>query len=109
MQDRLAKFPSGGFPFIKIGDDFEGYFETLRGLAGEPKDGAQGLVLPKFDTVWVEAFLAVLQKKLGYWKKSKEIAERHLKAQKEGKPYDASELPVWGDTQNAPLQLQSKL
>jgi hypothetical protein len=109
VQDRLARFPNGGFPFIKIGDDFEGYFETLRALAGQPKDGARGHILPKFDPVWVEAFGAALQNKIAYWKKSKEIAERHLKAQKEGKPYDASELPVWGDTQDAPLQLQSKL
>lgn len=113
VQDRLAKFPGGGFPFIKIGDDFEGYFETLRALAGQPRDGIPGHVLPKFDTAWLDTFAAVLQNKLAYWKKSREIAERHSKAQKEGESYDASERPVWGNTQEAtqgvPHQQKSRL
>lgn len=109
MEDRLAKFSDGGFAFIKIGDDFEGYFETLRKLGGDPKEGVQGHVLPKFDTEWVTTFGATLQNKIGHWKKVRDIAERHVKAKKDGQVYDALEVPVWVDTQETPLQLQSKL
>jgi len=108
VEDRLAKIPAGGFAFIKIGDNFEGYFESLRQLAGQPTQGSPGHVLPKFDPAWVEVFAGTLQNKIGFWKKVKVIAERHAKAQKEGRPYDRTEAPIWSEEEE-PVKLLAKL
>lgn len=109
VDDRLKQFPGGGIPFIKIGDGFEGYFEALRHLAGEPKKGYPGHFVPKFDPAWANAFGDALQKKIRFWKKVREIAERHVKAKEEGMPYDPQEVPVWSDVQDYPLRIQSKM
>lgn len=57
-------------PFTAIYPDFEGYFETLRKLAGEPEEGQPGRRLPPFDTSWLGIFLQGHQRRIEMWKKT---------------------------------------
>ncbi|KAL4786964.1 hypothetical protein BJX76DRAFT_319655 [Aspergillus varians] len=60
--------------FTLISPDFENYFELLRTLATEPKDGEPGRRLPKFDPSWVGRFAASHQRRVDMWKRSNEEA-----------------------------------
>ncbi|KAK3319463.1 hypothetical protein B0T19DRAFT_478607 [Cercophora scortea] len=54
--------------FTVIFPDFEDYFETLRILAREPKDGA-GRKLPKFRREWVRAFMEGHELRKEMWRR----------------------------------------
>lgn len=59
-----------GVPFTAIYPGFEGYFETLRRLAGEPGEGQPGRRLPPFDIHWPSIFLQGHQRRIEMWKKA---------------------------------------
>ncbi len=63
-----------GVKFTLISPDFENYFELLRALATEPKDGEPGRRLPKFDPSWVKQFAASHQRRINMWKRANEAA-----------------------------------
>ena len=46
-----------GVSFTGLYPDFEEYFEEVRRIAGEPKDG-KGRALPKFKKSWREGSIA---------------------------------------------------
>ncbi|KAL4917230.1 hypothetical protein BDW62DRAFT_88852 [Aspergillus aurantiobrunneus] len=65
-----------GTRFTLLSPDFEKYFELLRELATNPKDGEPGRRLPKFDPSWVDRFAASHQRRIGMWKRLNEAAAR---------------------------------
>lgn len=73
--DRIAQRGDGA-PFLLISPDFEIYFETLREMAGTPKDGEPGRRLPKFDPRWVDIFKASHRRSIQMWRKINEAAQR---------------------------------
>lgn len=76
-QDRMAKRGDGA-AFTLIFPDFEDYFETLRRLAGEPRDGEPGRRLPPFDRKWFEVFMAGHELRKKWWREENERASRTL-------------------------------
>ncbi|KAG8627936.1 hypothetical protein KVT40_003809 [Elsinoe batatas] len=61
-------------PFTAIAPDFEGYFETVRKLAGEEGPGRK---LPPFDPEWVQIFFEGHERRKQMWeKKNAEARER---------------------------------
>ncbi|KAH4210374.1 hypothetical protein HBI95_074850 [Parastagonospora nodorum] len=71
-KDRIAK-KGDGPGFTLIFPDFEEYFETVRRLAGEPKDG-KGRRLPPFDKKWFEVFMAGHERRKKWWREENERA-----------------------------------
>ncbi len=61
--------------FTMVFPDFEKYFERLRGLAGEPRDG-RGRVLPRFESGWVGAFMRGHERRIKWWREENERARR---------------------------------
>ena len=57
-----------GVKFSLLFPDFEGYFETLRKLAGEGEKGV-GRKLPKFKREWVRAFLDGHEMRKQMWRR----------------------------------------
>jgi hypothetical protein len=74
-QDRIA-LKGDGVPFTAIYPGLEEYFETLRRLAGEPKDGQPGRRLPPFDPTWPRMLLQGHQRRIQMWKRANEEARR---------------------------------
>ncbi|RAL12335.1 monooxygenase [Aspergillus homomorphus CBS 101889] len=72
-QDRIAK-KGDGSGFLMVNDGFEEYFEQLRKLAGEPKEGEPGRRLPPFEQSWVEMFNAGHERRKEMWKKANATA-----------------------------------
>ncbi|KAJ4363118.1 hypothetical protein N0V83_010238 [Neocucurbitaria cava] len=72
-EERIKKRGDGA-QFILIFPDFEDYFETLRKLAGEPKQGQPGRRLPPFDKRWVEVFMAGHEIRKKWWREENEKA-----------------------------------
>lgn len=62
--DRV-KARGNGAKYTALFPDFEGYFETVRRLAG---DQGPGRKLPKFDPAWVQAFNAGHQRRIDRWR-----------------------------------------
>src|ERR1700742_1207801 len=63
--DRTAK-KGDGISFSLAFPDLEEYFETIRALAGEPKDG-KGRPLPPFQSEWFETFMEGHEKRKRMW------------------------------------------
>lgn len=76
-QERIEK-KGDGVPFTLIFPDFEDYFETVRKLAGEPKEGEPGRTLPRFDPNWKDAFMAGHELRKKWWKEENEKATKLL-------------------------------
>lgn len=68
-----VKCKGDSVPFTALYPDFEDYFETVRALAGEPKDG-KGRKLPKFDKKWVDDFQNGHKRRIEMWKRANEEA-----------------------------------
>lgn len=81
-QDRIAK-KGDGVPFKAIYPGFEEYFETLRRIAGEPKEGQPGRRLPPFGTNWPSIFLQGHQRRIEMWKKANQEARKRREAAQE--------------------------
>ncbi|PGH02231.1 hypothetical protein AJ79_07680 [Helicocarpus griseus UAMH5409] len=75
--DRIA-YKGDGVPFTALAPDFEEYFNTVRELAGEPKEGQPGRRLPKFDPEWVKTFRAGHQKRIDMWERANKAAAARL-------------------------------
>ncbi|KAK2786672.1 hypothetical protein FQN52_007680 [Onygenales sp. PD_12] len=75
--DRIA-YKGDGVPFTALAPDFEEYFNFVRDLAGNPKDGAPGRRLPKFDPEWVKTFRAGHQRRVAMWERSNKLAAQKL-------------------------------
>ena len=67
-----------GLAFFNIGLDFEGYFEGLRTLAGDPSPGSWARALPKFEKWWEEEFAIVIELRKRWWQKQRVIAEQAI-------------------------------
>ena len=74
-QDRIAK-KGDGPGFSVINPDFREYFETLRKLAGNPKAGEPGRVLPPFEQEWLDLFNAGHERRIRMWQKANEAATK---------------------------------
>ncbi|KAL1955701.1 hypothetical protein VTO42DRAFT_8173 [Malbranchea cinnamomea] len=79
--DRIA-YKGDGVPFTLLSPDFEEYFELVRKLAGEPKEGQPGRRLPKFDPEWVKIFKAGHQRRIAMWEKSNKAARERIEKAK---------------------------
>ena len=75
--DRIAT-KGDAAAFTVVYPDFEAYFETVRRLAGNPRPGEPGRVLPPFDPRWVDTFNAGHQRRIRMWRKKNEDAQRDL-------------------------------
>lgn len=73
-EDRVKRLGDGP-KFTLIHPDFEGYFETLRKLAG-PGDGEGGVgrKLPKFRREWLRAFMEGQELRKDMWRRLNEAA-----------------------------------
>lgn len=80
-QDRIAE-KGDGPAFTVIYPHFEEYFETLRKLAGEPKDGEPGRRLPEFDYAWVDIFNSGHERRKVMWIKKNQQAREKIAASK---------------------------
>jgi hypothetical protein len=76
-QDRIAKCGDGP-TFTLIFPDFEEYFETLRKMAGDPKEGESGRRLPPFEKSWVEDFMAGHELRKKWWREEDERARQRM-------------------------------
>lgn len=75
--DRIAR-KGDGPSFSMINPDFEAYFEELRSLAGEPRNGTPGRRLPPFDQKWVDDFNAGHQLRIKMWKRANLAAKKSM-------------------------------
>lgn len=80
-QDRIA-YKGDGVPFTALYPDFEEYFEEIRGMAGEPKDG-KGRRLPKFEKSWREQFDAGHLLRISMWQRGNEAARERMRRENE--------------------------
>lgn len=65
-EDRISKRGDGA-KFSLVFPDFEDYFETLRGLAGDGEDG--GRKLPRFRREWFREFLDGHELRRNMWRR----------------------------------------
>ncbi|KAJ5820088.1 hypothetical protein N7474_005679 [Penicillium riverlandense] len=72
--DRISR-KGDGPAFTMINPEFEAYFEDMRSLAGEPRDGTPGRRLPPFDQKWVDLFNAGHQRRIKMWKRANRAAK----------------------------------
>ncbi|KAL1594636.1 hypothetical protein SLS60_010397 [Paraconiothyrium brasiliense] len=72
-RERIAKRGDGP-SFTLIFPDFEEYFETVRKLAGVPKEGDPGRRLPAFDRSWFETFMKGHEIRKKWWREENENA-----------------------------------
>ena len=75
-EDRIA-VKGDGPAFTTINPDFPEYFETLRRLAGEPKEGEPGRVLPPFEQEWMDVFNAGHERRIRMWQRANEAAAKN--------------------------------
>jgi hypothetical protein len=75
-QDRVEE-KGDGVPFTALYPYFEEYFEEVRKLAGEPKNG-NGRALPKFDPEWRKNFDAAHLKRIAMWQELNRKAEEDI-------------------------------
>lgn len=80
-EDRIA-YKGDGVPFTALYPNFEEYFEEVRVMAGEPKNG-KGRRLPKWEKSWREDFDAGHLKRIDMWKRGNEEAREKIRARKE--------------------------
>jgi hypothetical protein len=78
-QDRIA-YKGDGVPFTALYPDFEEYFEEIRKMAGEPKDG-KGRPLPKFEKSWREQFDAAHLLRIAMWQRGNDAAREKIRRQ----------------------------
>ncbi|KAF2786947.1 FAD/NAD(P)-binding domain-containing protein [Melanomma pulvis-pyrius CBS 109.77] len=74
-EDRIAKRGDGA-KFTLIFPDFEEYFETLRQLAGDPKEIGVGRRLPPFNPKWYEVFMKGHETRKEWWKRENAAARK---------------------------------
>jgi hypothetical protein len=71
--DRIAE-KTDGPAFTVLNPEFEAYFEGLRLLAGEPRDGTPGRRLPRFEQKWLDHFNDGHERRKKMWRKANEAA-----------------------------------
>lgn len=79
-EDRIAR-KGDGVSFTGLYPDFEEYFEEVRRIAGEPKDG-KGRALPKFEKSWREGFDRGHLLRIAMWKRENERARVRIGSDK---------------------------
>ncbi|KUJ22375.1 flavin dependent monooxygenase-like protein [Mollisia scopiformis] len=79
-EDRI-NYKGDGVPFTALYPDFDEYFEEVRKMAGEPKDG-KGRPLPKFEKKWREDFDAAHLLRIAMWKRGNEEARERIRREK---------------------------
>lgn len=80
-EQKRIEYKGDGVPFSALYPDFEDYFEEVRLLAGEPKDGV-GRKLPKWEKKWREEFDGAHLKRIAMWKRINLAAEEELLEEK---------------------------
>ncbi|KAF5020282.1 hypothetical protein F66182_7658 [Fusarium sp. NRRL 66182] len=68
----------GGKDYYSIAPEYEGFFEFLRDIAGEPAEGTAGRVLPAFDPKWLEIWAGMVMPRLDSWRRRRKEAEGSL-------------------------------
>lgn len=75
--------------FLMVYPDFKEYFETVRGLCGEPAVGEDGELvgrrLPVYDEEWLRLFMAGHELRKNMWKRINEQARAELEGGRAGK------------------------
>lgn len=79
-EDRIAE-KGDGVPFTAIYPKFEEYFEEVREMAGEPKDG-KGRKLPKWEKKWREDFDKAHLVRIAMWQRGNERAKERIEREK---------------------------
>lgn len=83
-EENRIKVRGDGTNFTLVHPDFEKYFEEVRLLAGQPRNG-KGRELPPFDKRWFEAFVKGHQLRKDMWKKLNAQARDDLLLDEQGK------------------------
>ncbi|KAF4964755.1 hypothetical protein FSARC_7354 [Fusarium sarcochroum] len=65
----------GGKDYYSIAPDYEGFFEFLRDIAGEPAEDTVGRPLPAFDPQWLVIWSGMVAPKLDGWRRRRKEAE----------------------------------
>jgi hypothetical protein len=105
-KDRIA-YKGDGVPFTALYPDFEEYFEEVRMMAGEPKDG-KGRALPKFEKWWREGFDRAHLSRIAMWKKGNEEARERIKEDNEPRGGREEFLKLTPEpTKNIPIGVNS--
>jgi hypothetical protein len=78
-EDRIA-YKGDGVPFTALYPDFEEYFEEVRTMAGEPKNG-KGRPLPTFKEWWRARFDKAHLSRIAMWKRGNEEAKERIRGE----------------------------
>jgi hypothetical protein len=82
-EQKRIEYKGDGVPFSALYPDFEEYFEEVRLLAGEPKDGV-GRRLLKWEKSWREEFDGAHLRRIEMWKRiNREAEEEELRKERE--------------------------
>lgn len=68
----------GGKNYYTIAPGYEGFFDLLRDIAGEPAEGTTGRKLQPFDKNWMELWTGMVAHKIRGWQKKRQKAEQAL-------------------------------
>ncbi|KAF9771365.1 hypothetical protein IL306_010992 [Fusarium sp. DS 682] len=69
----------GGKDYYSIAPDYEGFFEFLRNIAGEPAEGTSGRKLLAFDPQWLVIWGDMVTPRLENFRRKRKQAEEKLK------------------------------
>ncbi|KAM7192741.1 dimethylaniline monooxygenase [Rhypophila sp. PSN 637] len=75
-----------GPKFSLVFPDFEDYFEDIRTLAGEPRNGV-GRELPKFQREWMRSFMEGHERRKRMWRRLNRLAREELEAESRAKEH----------------------
>jgi hypothetical protein len=81
-EERIA-YKGDGVPFTALYPDFEDYFEEVRRMVGDRKNG-KGRQLPRFEKWWRTRFDEAHLSRITMWKRGNEEAWERIRKEKEG-------------------------
>ncbi|VBB71288.1 Putative monooxygenase [Podospora comata] len=76
---KRAAAKKGGKDYYSIAPDYKDFFEFLRKIAGDPKEGTTGRMLPAFCDEWLTVWKGMVAHKLRGFEKERERAEEEVK------------------------------
>ncbi|KAK0668181.1 putative monooxygenase [Cercophora samala] len=75
---RRVAAKKGGKDYYSIAPDYKDFFEFLRNIAGDPKEGTTGRVLPEFSQEWLTVWKGMVAHKLRGFDEERKRAEEEI-------------------------------